>query len=305
MSKYGISYMGSKDKICESICMVLPKAENFYDLFGGGFSISHCMVMNRSDKYKTFHYNEIKADIVDLVKRAIAGEFSYDRFKPEWISREMFFARLDDPYIRVCWSFGNNQRDYLFGKDIEQYKKSMHQAVVFDEFDDTAKSVFVFDIWPVYVKTIKQKRYFLRQKASFNKRDVAVIKRGDLQQLQQLLRLEKLEQLERLERLQQLERLPKLTLTSLSYHEVQIKPNSVVYCDPPYANTVDYNAKFDHVTFLDWAATRPFPVYISEYNIDDSRFKLVYKIDKRSNLSAEKSVGNKLEKLYWNGISND
>ena len=147
--------MGSKAKIAESIAMVFPKADHFYDLFGGGFSMTHCMMVTKSHRFNNFHYNEIKADIVDLVKRAIAGEFNYDRFKPEWISREDFFRRLDDPYIRVCWSFGNNQKTYLFGKQVEQYKRSMHQAVIWDEFNDLAKSVLGFDVWPKEIKTVK------------------------------------------------------------------------------------------------------------------------------------------------------
>jgi len=57
-----------------------------------------------------------------------------------------------------------------------------------------------------------------------------------------------------------------------------------VYCDIPYFGTADYGG-FDHDKFFDWAATRDFPVLISEYNISDKRFKLIYEIDKRSLLS--------------------
>ena len=34
--KYGIPYTGSKNSIAEKIISVLPPAEHFYDLFGGG-----------------------------------------------------------------------------------------------------------------------------------------------------------------------------------------------------------------------------------------------------------------------------
>ena len=289
MSDYGIPYMGSKAKIAPSLCMMLPKATHFYDLFGGGFSMTHCMLERFPHKYSNFHYNEIKSDVVDLVKRAISGEFNYDVFKPAWVSREYFFAKKDsDAYIRCLWSFGNNQRTYLFG-GIEAYKRSSHQAVVFDEFDEAAIKVLGFDRWPKVVKTIKQRRIYWRQKVAFNSNGM---KRGDLQQLE---RLEQLQQSEQLERFQQ------LSFYAKSYDEVYILPSSVVYCDIPYEGVRDYG-KFDRKKFLDWAASRDFPVYISEYNISDNRFKNVYSIDKRSMLKGSlKGNRNKSEKLYWNG----
>lgn len=142
---YGIPYMGSKSGIALDVIKVLPPAEHFYDIFGGGFSITHAALLRRSKSYKHFHFNEIKADFVDLIKKAVAGEFSYEVFKPKFVTREEFFAKKDsDPYIRCVWSFGNNQKAYLFGEDVEGYKRSMHNAVVFNEFDAQAKKVFGF-----------------------------------------------------------------------------------------------------------------------------------------------------------------
>ena len=136
MSNYGIPYMGSKASIIPSIAMNFPPAMHFYDLFGGGFSVTNYMMEKRSKKYEFFHYNEIKKDITELVKKAINGDFNYDVFKPEWISSDAFHLKKHgDSYIRICWSFGNEQKGYMFSKEIEPYKKSMHMAVVFDDFD--------------------------------------------------------------------------------------------------------------------------------------------------------------------------
>ncbi len=310
MSEFGIPYMGSKAKIAKSICMKLPKADHFYDLFGGGFSMTHCMIKDFSHKYKTFHYNEIKSDVVGLVNRSIAGEFSYDRFKPEWISRDEFFKRKDhDAYVRCLWSFGNDQKGYLFGREIEAYKKSLHMAVVFNEFNDFAEKLLGFNTWPVYAKTIKQRRLFVRQKVAYDAKKNPLKGRGDLQQLERLEQLEQLQQLEQLERLgqldrlEQLEQLQRLTTSSLSYDQVDIKPNSIIYCDIPYENTADYGNFFNRSKFLDWAANHSEPVYISEYNVSDPRFKMVYTIDKRSllNIATKDNHTVKQEKLYWNG----
>jgi len=98
-------------------------------------------------------------------------------------------------------------------------------------------------------------------------------------------------------------------MTNIDYREVVIKPNSVVYCDIPYKtsdnlkNTKNkkgyYGVKFDWVAFFDWASTRDFPVYFSEYECSDDRFQCVLEVEKRNTLG-----GNKLsiERLFWNGI---
>ena len=308
MSKYGIPYMGSKSIICASLALNFPKADHFYDLFGGGFSMSHYMLKNKSARYKQFHYNEIKADITTLVKKAINGDYNYKVFKPQWVSREKFFKNLDDPYIRCCWSFGNNQKSYLFGSDIEPYKKSMHQAVVFGEFDSLASEVLRFDKWPQKISEIKQRRMYLRQliehyrKTKIPKILYQFMNEKQLQRLQQLQQLERLQQLEQLGRLGRLQQLEQLHITALDYRRVEIQKNSVVYCDIPYKGTADYGA-FSHADFFDWASSRDFPVFVSEYNIDDKRFQKVYEVSKRSMLSSDKSVGDKTEKLYWNGVS--
>lgn len=305
---YGIPYMGSKNKIMPSLAMNFPSADNFYDLFGGGFSVTHYMIKHHAKKFKYFHYNEIEPQTVDLIRRAIAGEFNYNFFKPEFITREMFEKlKKKDAYVRVCWSFGNNQKSYLFGKSIEKYKKSMHNAVVFNRFDLLAKEVFGFENWPEKINCIYLKRQYLRQKIEWmrkkNKYPKSILPYLPKDRLQQLEQLKQLEQLQQLERLQQLEQLERLNFYSQSYEQIEIKKNSIVYCDIPYQETEEYRHEFNHKDFFDWASSRQFPVYISEYEINDDRFKLIYEIEKPVllNNSKSKQTTNQ-EKLYWNGV---
>lgn len=70
--QYGITYQGSKTKIVSEIAKFFPNADHFYDLFGGGFSVSHYMILRRSKSYKKFHYNEIRPGLVELIQDAIA-----------------------------------------------------------------------------------------------------------------------------------------------------------------------------------------------------------------------------------------
>ena len=73
MGYYGIPYMGSKDKICDELIKIFPKADHFYDLFGGGFSVTHAMFLRRSRDYKQFHFNEIRKGACGFIERAIKG----------------------------------------------------------------------------------------------------------------------------------------------------------------------------------------------------------------------------------------
>lgn len=287
MSKYGIPYMGSKSQIIERLIRIFPRADNFYDLFGGGFSVTHAMLVHRGNHFKKFHFNELRPGICTLIQDAINGKYSYENFFPKWISREEFFDKKEmDPYIKIIWSFGNDGKTYLFGADIEQKKKSLHNAIVFNEFDDFSKEILGINKFADGFG-IKEKRLHLKAR---------------LRLLGNRLDLQQLEQLERLERLQQLEQLERLSFYSGSYEQVPIAENSVIYCDIPYGNTKKYdsNEGFNRKDFFDWADKNINPVFISEYHVEDSRFRCVWNEPKRSLLSSDKTVGNKVEKVYVN-----
>ena len=324
MTTWGFPYSGSKSAFADSLAMNFPKADHFYDLFGGGGSMTHFLLMN-SKKFKHVHYNELDNKVFDLFKRAVNGDFNDDKFKPEWVSREDFFRLKDsDPYVKYICSFSNNGSAYQFCEQVEPYKKSMHMAVVFNEFDDLAKEALGFSSWPKGVNSINQKRFYLRQKIEFyrvnnripkclhqfipNKQLQRLEQLERLQQLQQLKQLQQLERLERLQQLQQLERLEQLgnlVCTNLDYRSVEIENNSVVYCDIPYLNaakTITYIKNgFDHSSFYDWALSRKFPIFISEYYMPDD-FTCVYTLEKRNLYSPSIKKNNINEKLYWNGI---
>ena len=293
MAKYGLPYMGSKSSICDDLIPVFPKAENFYDLFGGGFSVTHAMLMKRRDHFNNFYFNEIRPGICELIQDAINGKYNYNVFSPKFISREEFFSRKDlDPYVKIVWSFGSNGKNYLFGKDIEQGKRSLHNAIVFNEFDDFAREVFGCDKFQCGFG-IKEKRLHLKSRINFLKST-----RMDLQQLQQL------EQLERLEQLEQLQQLERLHFSNLIYDQVEIKPDSIIYCDPPYSNTEKYDVDFNHKKFLDWADSQENPVFISEYKINDKRFRPMFKIKKVQRLNSKSRI-QKNEMVYVNQAAFD
>lgn len=73
-------------------------------------------------------------------------------------------------------------------------------------------------------------------------------------------------------------------ISNMSYDEIEIKPNSVIYCDIPYKNVLGYSNKetytsgiyFDYDKFYDWCLQQNNPVFISEYNMPEDKFKCIY-----------------------------
>jgi len=309
--KYGIPYMGSKGSILKKLCGIFPNADNFYDLFGGGFSVSHFMYEHRKNHYKQFHFNEIRKGVPELIKDAIAGKYNYEVYKPKFVNREEFFKRLEiDPMIKLLWSFGNNGKDYLFSKEIEPYKKSMHNAIIFNEFNDLATEVLQTKSFNEGY-SVKDKRFYLRNKIEWYRANKAIpevlykfikdLNHDNQRRLQQLQQLQQLEQLEQLLQLERLQRLEQLEFYNTDYRNVPIKENSIIYCDPPYMNAAEYDKGFNHKEFYDWAASQSNPVFISEYQLKDDRFKCILNIKKRV-LLADSSTGTlyKTEKVFIN-----
>lgn len=60
-----------------------------------------------------------------------------------------------------------------------------------------------------------------------------------------------------------------IVFKSGSYLELEIPESSLIYCDPPYSNTVQYRDAFNHELFWDWCRKQTkngHIVFISEYS---------------------------------------
>jgi site-specific DNA-adenine methylase len=129
--RYGLPYKGSKSKLAAKIFEIFPTAENFYDLFAGGCAMTHFAIAHKN--YKRIIANDINAGPVQLFRDAIEGKFENER---RWISRGDFYRlKNSEPYVRYVWSFGNNGENYLYSKEVEPWKKALHFARVFGNFD--------------------------------------------------------------------------------------------------------------------------------------------------------------------------
>ena len=325
---YGLPYMGSKSRIAHWVVDNLPSGRVLIDAFAGGGAITHRALL--SQKWQTIIANDINGKYPQLFLDAIHGRY---RDEKRWISRADFERlKSQDSFVACCWSFGNNLRYYMYSQAIEPYKRALHYAIVFNDFEpmqelmpEVAQAVHEAIHWirnthdrritaqNVIVKTLKrltgdnyahpiiQSNPLYRSIRHSNK-DAQRLER--LHSLESLERLQSLENLERLQRLESLERLESLHITSLSYAEIDIPEDAVVYCDPPYhacrghlyEGTED---SFDHCAFYDLCVrvSKTNPIFISEYSIDDDRFEVMAEKSKITSMSHVKSF-NVTERLY-------
>ena len=118
---YGLPYKGSKNSIAKWVISNLPASHTFVDLFAGGCAVTHAAIL--SGKFGRFIANDI-TEYPQVFRDAIDGKY---RNECRWISREDFFRLKDiDPYVRLCWSFGNGMRSYLYDPEVERFKKHLH-----------------------------------------------------------------------------------------------------------------------------------------------------------------------------------
>ena len=288
-----IPYMGSKSKIAETLLLkmleIKPNAKYFYDLFGGGASLS----LTALQYGLKVHYNEKQKGMVDLLKYLInptlAGKYGLfpDDFY-NFITREEFFElikqdTLKSQFARICYSFGNNQRTYAFNKDIEELKHLGHNIIVFQDKDA--------------LKELNQKtnsNFTISNKKTWNERRLDFMRQFLIGR-----RGEKGEQLEQLQRFQKLQQLPAFAITNLDFRDVKIETpieETIIYLDPPYRGTATYIEKCFFEDIDNYFRNSPYSCFMSEY---DAPFKSVFEIDKRCTLSATHNLLKK-EKLFYN-----
>lgn len=289
---YGLPYKGSKSLIATKVLEHLPSAPVLVDLFCGGCAIAHAALL--SGKFDKVIINDIEGGVSQLFLDAVQGKFKNET---RWISREEFFRlRETDSYVRYIWSFGNNGRDYLYSKSIEPYKKALHYAVFFGDFDELHR------LCPLVAddaeKALQGINYLKQRRIAIGKAIVAALKAKatiedvETNPLYLSVRRNKLSgRLQSLECLESLESLESLERHNTDYRNVELPDNSIVYCDPPYANTNRYGlngSRFDNEAFWEWARHCRQPVFISEYEAPED-FICIAEIPSISRIAAKAS----------------
>ena len=156
---YGLSMKGSKSKLADRIVSLFPRATHLYDLFCGGSAISHCALLK--NKYQHIHINDINPMMPQAFIKALQGGFDNE---DRWISREDFFRLKDtDPYVAICFSFGNDLKTYCYGKEVEPLKKALHYAIFFDSYE-LSDALIGVDLRPIQKCATRQEKYLLAKR---------------------------------------------------------------------------------------------------------------------------------------------
>jgi site-specific DNA-adenine methylase len=311
IKNFRFPYMGSKNKIAvdllREMLKVKPKAKYFYDLCGGGGSLS----FTASQIGLKTHYNELQTSLVNFIdyifnrlEKGLKGQYGLfpDDFY-NFIDRDEFMKLKNEDSIkgqfaRICYSFGNNQKSYLFG-DIEKTKHLAHDVVMFKCEKSLKKfnNLLGTDIKISNLPTWNERRLNFMKQAKHRKYK-------ELERLQQLERLKQLERLEQLQNLNQLHQLqPIFTTSNLSYKDVKINTpieETIIYIDPPYRNTEKYieGKDFNYKELDQWFLDNKYTCFMSEYN---APHKVLFEIDKLSLMDNSKEKKKVVkEKLYIN-----
>ena len=150
-ASYGVSYLGSKNKIAAEVVYNLPSAPLLIDVFAGGGAITHAALL--SHRFGSILANDYDCGALQLFYRASHGLIDFKEERKRWVSREDFKRLKDtDPIVRYNWSFSNGGRNYLYSKDREPYKRAYHfalncndwtewNAIGLEKFEPTRQSI--------------------------------------------------------------------------------------------------------------------------------------------------------------------
>ena len=316
MTSYGLPYKGSKNKIAKWVLDNLPKANALVEPFFGGGAITHCAI--ERGQYNNYIANDLRGT-ANIFLDVIKGNRHdlYTRFV--WPD-EFNCEKHDDLLLALIWSFSNNEHTYLYGLKWIDYKYAAHKAIVDNDFELIAKyyaddivKLLQSKLEPIselhdrrlcWSSTVQRLCRLSTFRDNFKADDLRN-STASLRVIQNLQRVSRLLNLERVSRLQNLECVNKelsFKPFKCDYRDIQIPSDSVVYCDPPYANTSSYRGadEFDSKAFLDWAVEvgRNNPIYISEYQIDDPRFVCVAEKTRNQTAAGRGHHEKRIEKLY-------
>lgn len=91
-----------------------------------------------------------------------------------------------------------------------------------------------------------------------------------------------------------------LKTTIGDYRDVEILPDSVIYCDIPYNLCRGYgnDESFDHEAFYDWCEKQTALVLISEFWMPEDRFVCIAEFPRKSTFSATNNSLSRIEKIF-------
>jgi site-specific DNA-adenine methylase len=326
--RYGMVYMGSKEKILHLIHYIFEREyrkKYFIDLFCGGLSVSSYALNNSHFEVIA---NDINKYVIALFKAIIYDKNKmFDSIKYDWVSRERFNDVRDKPsnypdwyvgFVLNVWSFGCNQKDYLYAKDLEENKHAIHEALVNNNFALIQKNeIFKGLFMPNTITDIDYRKHPGKRLAFMERFKRFIKENTGTERMQHLERLEQMENISQTEHVDAIYRnvqhAKRIQLLNLDWKDAiksidrKILENAVIYCDPPYEDTkqYQYGSDFDYDEFWKWFREFPYPVYVSSYKAPDDiqplNFEMKIQLLDNGHLGDNKPKKKMQENIYWNG----
>ena len=275
-----IPYMGNKfqikDFIINSLLKRKPKAKYFYDLFGGGGSISIAAL--QTQRFKKVYYNETQKKIVALMTYLKSLDKVPDEFY-EWVSRDKFWEIYESPdenwykgFVQQIWSFGNKGDSYIYGRDREEWKRLAHEAIVHNDFSALEKLDEDFHIGfkPFEGSFIETRRSEFRKQISDYLRAHKDELEPDLaKRIKQLGDLQHFPRINTLKNLIESGVLKNLEISNGSYEDFDIKTSdeeSIIYC---------FDKETEFLTLDGWKYGKDLTPKDNFYSIDPHNAKYI------------------------------
>ena len=242
---YGLPYKGSKNRIAEWVVGALPANETLVDLFAGGCAITHCAML--SGKFKHVIANDI-SDTPEVFAEAVNGKIDISGFP---LTREQFKASADT-LARLVYSFGNDQRSYVYSAEREEVCIAAERMLY---------GVTVTDRYAAYKVFIRLLQRYLQCGNNLDR------KVSELRDIERISILQALVSVTRVQNIHGACPAAELETSRCDYRDFAVPANSTVYADPPYKGTTisQYGGSFDYDALEDWLAEVDFPVFVSEY----------------------------------------
>ena len=326
--RYGIVHLGSKESILHIIRYIFEREyrkKNFIDLFCGGLSVTNYALLHTN--FNVFA-NDLNIYLMSLYEAILMKNPELEIAKYEWVSREKFQDVYEHPekypywfigYVLQVWSFGCNQKDYLYAREIEEGKHALHEAIVNNDFslirqnknfDGFTVPAHIADI--DYRKSPTKRQAFLRVFRDFTKSKMGLQKKY----LSRLRQMESLQQTEHLDAVSRISpEISRLMLFKQDWYDLYISlpervlRESFIYCDPPYEGAKEYlfGKGFNYDFFWHWFRHCPYSVYVSSYTappdikplITEKKYQLLDNGRVSENRFRQKEKVT--EKIYWNG----
>ena len=297
IKQVGLPYMGSKRRLSEKIIDEMignhikrhsKHPKYLYDVFGGGGAISLEAIQHHY--FKKVYYNDLGTGVTLLLKEVISKGVS-DKFH-RWVSSEEFKKSKNNKswyggFLSTCWSFGSNQKSYMYGKHKEDLQRLFFDYIVDDCLTAKEELLESYQSLPTkQISLIEEDIYDFRKKINREMR---------VRVLDQLTRIHQLSKIKHISGIE------KLSITNNSFQDVKIsgaENETIIYLDPPYKSTTKYKEDLDHSSLREYIHSLEYDVYVSGYeNVYD--LKEIASFSHISTLSATNNSKKVEERLFY------